>query len=325
MNNLLRIFSLLGIFCLSLAPVALANGIDTIEVRILKEIKVSGDDYRLGDIAELDGFNIEKIGDVAKIRIGRSPLPGKSVPITSSMVKSRLNRVLKSSQYKLIMPKHAQITRSHQLVSAKAISKKLHEIIEGLYKDYDEVRINVRSKIKDQYLPEGESSFQISRVGKADRLGGHTSWKVQIMHNKKEYKTLMVRAKVDVIDEVVVAKGRISRGDKIAQKDLVKKMRNISQEKTGFSPGKDVVVGQQAKRDINQNEAMKANLVEEPVIVSKGAPIKIFYRSANIYLTNLGVAMKSAKRGDLIPIRILANRKTIYAIVRDEKMAEVAL
>ena len=135
----------------------------------------------------------------------------------------------------------------------------------------------------------------------------------------------MVRAKVDVIDEVVVAKDRIPRGEKIAQKDLVKKMRNISQEKTGFSPSNDLVVGQQAKRDINQNEAMKANLVEEPVIVAKGAPIKIFYRSKNIYLTNLGVAMKSAKRGDLIPIRILANRKTIYAIVRDEKMAEVAL
>ncbi|MDX2471954.1 MAG: flagellar basal body P-ring formation chaperone FlgA [SAR324 cluster bacterium] len=325
MNKLLRIFSLLGVLCLAFVSPVVADGIDTIEVRILKEITVTGDDYRLGDIAELDGFNIEKIGDLAKIRIGRSPLPGKSVPITSSMVKSRLNRVLRSGQYKLLMPKSAQITRSHQMVSAKDISAKLHEIIEGIYKEYDEVRVNIRSKIKDQYLPEGKASFQISRVGKADRLGGHTSWKVQIMHNDKKYKTLMVRAKVDVIDEVVVAKGKIQRGDKIAQGDLVRKMKNISQERTGFSPGSDLVVGQQAKRDINRNEALKANLVEEPVIVDKGAPIKIFYRSKSIYLTNLGVAMKAAKRGDLIPVRILANKKTIYAIVRDEKMAEVAL
>ena len=325
MNKLLRILSLLGIFCLSLGSPAFANGIDTIEVRILKEITVTGADYRLGDIAELDGFNIEKIGELAKIRIGRSPLPGKSIPITSSMVKSRLNRVLRPGQFKLIMPKSAKISRSHQVISAMDIKAKIHEEIESLYKEYDEVRVKIRSRIKDQYLPLGESSFKITRVGKADRLGGHTSWKVQILHNNKKYKTLMVRAKVDVIDEVVVAKERIQRGDKIAKEDLVTKMKNISQEKKGFSPGNDLVVGQQAIRNINQNEALKANLVEEPVIVDKGAPIKIFFRSKNIYLTNLGVAMKAAKRGDLIPVRILANKKTIYAIVRDEKMAEVAL
>ena len=325
MKQLLRIFSSVGIICLSLSFSAFANGIDTIEVRILKEIKVTGADYRLGEIAELDGFNIEKISELAKIRMGRSPLPGKSVPLTSSIVKSRLNRVLRPAQYKLIMPKQSYLSRDHKLVTAKEIKGKLHEIINDLYKGYDEVRVNIRSRIKDQYLPVGETSFKIARVGKADRLGGHTSWKVKLMHDGKEYKTLMIRAKVDVIDEVVVAKGRITRGDKIVEGDLIKRKKNISQEKLGFKPKGDIVVGQQAKRDINANEAMKANLVEEPVIVDKGATIKIFYRSENIYLTNIGVAMKSAKRGDLIPVRTVSNRKTIYAIVRDQNMAEVAL
>ena len=325
MKTLLRIFSLIGIICLSLSSTVLANGIDTIEIRILKDITVTGDDYRLGDIAELDGFNIEKISELAKIRMGRSPRPGKSVPLTSSVVKSRLNRVLRPAQYKLIMPKRSYLSRDHQLITATEITAKINETIKALYTDYDEVRINIRSSIKDQYLPTGETSFKIARVGKADRLGGHTSWKVQLMHEGREYRSMMVRAKVDVIDEVVVAKDYIPRGNKIAEVDLIKRKKNISQEKLGFKPKGDMVVGQQAKRDINRNEAMKANLVEEPVIVDKGATIRIFYRSANIYLTNIGVAMKSAKRGDLIPVRTISNRKTIYAIVRDQNMAEVAL
>ena len=325
MKHLLRYISLMGIFCLSFSPNLLARGIDTIEVRILKEITVTGVDYRLGDIAELDGFNIDKIGELAKIRIGRSPLPGRTVPLSSSIVKSRLNRVLKATQYTLIMPKSAKVTRAYQMISAIDIKEKLTGVITDLYSDYDEVRVNIRSRIKDQFLPQGETAFNIKRVGKADRIGGHTSWKVELLHEGKEYKTLIVRAKVDVIDEVVVAKERIPRGEKIAQSDLISRKKNISAEKIGFKPAGDLVVGQQAKRDINRNEALKANLVEEPVIVERGATIKIFYQSANIYLTNVGVAMKSAKRGELIPIRTISNRKTIYAIVRNSNLAEVAL
>ena len=328
MKAILQIL-LVSLLSLSLtAPLSAGSsmgGVDLIEVRILSHVSVDGEEYSLGQIAELDGFDIEAIQELAGLRMGRSPLPGKSLPITQSMIKAKLNRVMKANQYKLKMAKKTKITRSYSLVSAKEIKTKLKATILEKFKNYDEVKINLKTRIKDQMLPKGKANFAINQIGKSEQIGGWSSWRVSLNSDGKEHKQILVRAKIDVVDEVTVAKSRIKKGSKIGKQDLITVKKDISKEKRGYQPAADMVVGQQAKRDIHRMESLKPELVEEPVIVQKGSPIRIVYQSKSLYLTNLGVAMKSARRGDMIPVRTLRNKTTVYAIIKDAKTAEVAL
>ena len=319
------IFFLAGVFFALTTQAAPLDGIESIEVRVLANATVQGDEYRLGEIAELDGFDVDAISRLANLRIGKSPLPGRSLPLSLGSLSARLNHELKPNQYKIRLPKDAKVTRAFTVVKKDEIEKRLKETILAGYSQGTQAQVEIKSKLKDEFLPPGEITFAFERVGESGRLGGFASWKVKLLSQGQEHKQILVRTQVEVVDEVVVAKGQIKKGETIQESDLQTVKKDISNEKVGYQPEPDQVVGQQAKRDIQKMEALKPTLVEEPLIVEKGAPLKIVYKTENLYFENLGIAMKSARRGELIPVRTLTNKSTVYAIVKDGKTAEIAL
>ncbi len=321
-------FLLLSWVLLFQAPLQAENaleGIDLIEIKVMAHPQVIGRNYRLGEIAQLDGFDVDLISQLAELKVGLSPRPGKSLPLSKGLLNSKLRKILAPNQYRLHLPKNTKVTRAYNLIPAQEVADKLKAEIQKGYPNYDQVKIEIKSQIKDQAVPQGKTAFSFERVGKTDQIGGWSSWKVKILSKGKEFKQMIVRAKVEVVSQVVVAKSPIKKGKTIAKEDLIMVPKDISRERKGFKPTSDLIVGQQAKRDILQMETLKPSLVEEPVIVIKGAPLRIVYQSASLRFTNLGVAMKAARKGEMIPIRTLQNKTTIYAVVKDSKTAEVAL
>ena len=53
--------------------------LERIEVRVLPMAVVAGAEFTLGDVAELDGFDVEAIAKLAQLSLGRSPLPGRTL------------------------------------------------------------------------------------------------------------------------------------------------------------------------------------------------------------------------------------------------------
>ena len=142
---------------------------------------------------------------------------------------------------------------------------------------------------------------------------------------RKAQKKIFVTVKIDVVEEVVVANGEITKGESIKQKDLVKIKKNISGKRWGYQSEPDLVVGQTAKRHIFKNEELKNSIVEKPKVLEKGAPVKLVYRSENLYLTNMAIALKSGRVGDMIPVKTMKSKKTIFATIVDDKHVQVAL
>lgn len=315
----------ISIALLALAPVAHAEEINLIEIRALSTASVQGEIFTLGQVAELDGFDIEKIQTLSAVKIGRSPQPGKSRKVTISQIKSGINRHLRMKEYKLHMATPLILTRTGQELAASKIENSVNSAIMEAHRDYEEVEIKIKTQIKPMLLPIGKLTLEVLRVGRSRLIGGPSSWKVRAMVDGKKFRELLVRADINVYGEVTVAKGQIKRGDKIAKKDLTTITRDISGEKVGFNPISEVAVGQQAKRDIHQNEVIKNHFTEAPIVMEKGNHVRVVYQSANLYLTNIGIAMKSGRKGDMIPIRLMDSKKTLYAVIKDSKIAEILL
>lgn len=315
----------LGIFFLVSLGFPLKADIKTIDIRVLPEAIAYGDYYTLGDIAEIDGFDIEAIQKLAKVQVGKSPLPGKSHLISKSQLRNRIVNRFAKHKLKLIMPKRAMVSRAAMKITKKELKNIILTEVRKQYQKHKEIRIKIKTKLRDVYIPKGNASYRINRIGNTIKIGGNSSWMLRLMLDEKETKKILVRLKVDVFNDVVVAKGRIPKGKKIESDDLISIKKNISKERKGYKSSRSVIVGEHARRDIYENETLNPHLVEKPVIVVKGDHMRIVYNTPNLYLTNLAMAMKSGRKGDTIPLRTLKSKKTIYAVITDAKKAEITL
>lgn len=316
---------LIGIFFLLGFALPLQADIDRIDIRVLPEAIVYEDYYTLGDIAELDGFDIETIQKLAKVQVGRAPMPGRSFLITRGQIQNRIQNRFPKHHLKLIMPSRPMVSRASIKISGQELQEIVLNEVKKHYTHYQDVRFQIKSTLRDVFIPKGDASYSISRIGDTMKVGGYSSWMLKLMLDGKEAKKILVRIKVNVFDDVVVAKDRIRKGSKITESDVTTIKKNISKKRRGFESDPEIIVGKHARRDIFRNETIEPKLFEKPMIVAKGDHMKIVYRTPNLYLTNLAMALKSGRKGDIIPLRTLKSKKTIYAVIMDAKVAEIAL
>ena len=322
-RTLFRVF--LGISLLLLVSNPAVANPQQIEIRVLPDSVVYGENFVLGDIAELDGFDVETIQKIAEVKIGRSPLPGRSIVIRRGQIQSRLKRKFKNYKFAIQVPKRALVSRASLKVSKEQIREIVTQEVKKRYEAFDDVKITIRTRLKDVFIPKGKASFTLQQIGKNKQIGGYTTWKLQLRLDQKVVKQVLVRVKVDVTDEVMVAKGKIQKGRSIESSDLVKIRKDISKERWNYQIQPDLLVGQTARRDILKNEQLRSRLVEAPTVLQKGSPVRLVYKTNNLFLTNIAIALRSGKKGDLIPVRTVKSKKTIYAIVVDSRNVEVVL
>lgn len=325
MKRLLLTFLLLGL-ALPLQAAPADPTLHKIDIRLLSESVVYNDTYQLGDIAEMDGFDIDLIDKLAKLEIGRSPLPGRSYRISPAQITSKLKGLVVPEQFSLKHPKTIMVSRASIKVSAEQLKQVITDEIKKSYKEYEDVTVQINSKLRDQFIPKGEANYAIRRIGSPQRVGGIGSWALRLEVDGKLYKKLIVRVKVGVIDDVVVAKSVIPASELITKEHLRTVKKDISNEPRGAAKRADLVVGQQARRDISPNEAIQPHLVEEPVLLEKGQPVQLVYQTDKLYLSNMAVALRDGRKGEVIPVRVMGkSARTIYARVVNGKRVEVAL
>jgi len=306
------------------APLLFAN-IDVIEIRILPESVVYNSQYTLGDIAELDGFDVDAIQELAKIGIGMSPIAGHSHYISQRQIESKIKNRFPRHQLNITVPPKSMVSRASVKISAEQIQQIIEGEIRKQYSTYDEVKITIKTRLKDVFLPKGKASYDIANIAKTGLIGGYSTWVLNLKLDEKPVKKLMIRAKVQVYGDVQVASNQIQKGTLVGAEDVKTVKKDISKERIGYMAEPEVIVGQQARRDIFKNEAIKDHLVEAPVILQKGDPVKVVYQTKNLKLTNLATAMRSGRKGDVIPVRTLNGKTTIYAVVIDSNSVEIAL
>lgn len=316
------VFGLLLLF--GFAGTVMAD-INLIEIRVLPESVVYGDRYAIGEIAELDGFDVETIQILSQIKVGMSPLPGKSYLVSKRQIESRIKRRFKKHEFQIVVPDGAIVSRAALKIAKERIKSILLREIGKRYSGYEDVKITIGTKLKDIYLPKGRVSYRIENVGETGQIGGYSSWMLSLELDQRVVKKMVVRAKVDVFEEVVVARTKIKRGTKVRSADLKTVKKNVSRERKGNLIPQDLIVGQQARRDIRRNESLKENLVEDPIVLKKGTPVVVVYETKNLKLTNLATAMKSGRKGDTIPVRTVSGKVTIYATIVDSNNVAIAL
>ena len=138
-------------------------------------------------------------------------------------------------------------------------------------------------------------------------------------------KKIFVRAKVEVFDEIVVAKNRINRGERIEEKDLTLEERDIAMLPENYFRYPRQILGTEAKTTIPKNSTIFEWMVKEMPLVHRGEEIAILVTAPNLLVKTQGVLLEDGYLGKTAKVKRSGSKKTLEGILVSSKEIEVKL
>ena len=283
-------------------------------VTIPEKAVVIGEEIFLGDIAEISGHYENKIDELRKLFLGKSPLPKSKRSINVGFIKDCL---LKNgfSDVTVIGEKSVEILRDYMDVTPE----KVKSIVIDYFNNNDQwldiggeinaVRIN-----RSVLLPAGNLSWKIS-LPENTGFVGNIPVTVEFMVNG--IKTRQITASVDLLvkNKIVVAVKPIPRRSYITAEDIAFKAVSASRDTSRSIQNADELIGMRVKRNILPGEAFTFDILELPTLVSRGDNVNIVAETNGLMVSGRGQAKQSGAKGDIIKILNLDSNKLVYAEV----------
>ncbi len=273
----------------------------------------------------MDGFDLTAIARLAKVRIGVSPLPGRTLRIGKTLVMSRLRPVINPQRLELIVPENAQVVRVGQILPGGEIAR---IVLDYAMRDSGKGKGNLHQELitplRDVVLPKGVINWQMERIGKHLVAGGNRTYRITAFIEGSRVWHQMVRVRQKVYQKIVVAARSIRRNQVIGPRDVRMERKNTSALRGApFLVELAKVVGKHATRPIGQGEILHKGLVAAAADIKEGGRIIVLYQSSRMTIKSLGVALVSGRVGQFIPVRNLQSGKIVYGIVQPNETVKV--
>ncbi len=114
---------------------------------------------------------------------------------------------------------------------------------------------------------------------------------------------------------IVVPTHDIARGDTMGETDLTYANVAGAAMMSGVATSFDALKGMQARRMLHAGEAVRADDVRHPVVITKGQTITMRFSAPGVELNAVGRAMAEGGVGDTITVQNPASFRMISAIV----------
>jgi flagella basal body P-ring formation protein FlgA len=296
-----------------------------IAVRILPRPEVAGETFTLGEVAEFDGFDVPAIAELAKLALGRSPAPGRSLPLSELFLRSKLAGHPRAADVRIEAPKGAAVTRAGQTVKAAETEQRVMAFALKESKLLEEdMKQEVLASVPDIHLPLGALEWEVALLGKHLAPGGDRTYQVIARVDGKEAWRGMVRLRQKVYQTVVQAVRPIRRDQIIGPEDVapVRRVAPPGRE-GGWLKAPRQAVGKLAKRPIGADEVLTESSLHSPMAVAEGGRVTLVFETDALRMAVPGVAMTAAQAGQFIPVRNLQSGRIVHGVVMAEGTVRV--
>ena len=284
---------------------------------------INSDEYRLGEIAQLEGEDVLLLEKISQTVIGRSPLPGRKLTVTRSLILSRL-RSQKINIKRFVFPgsESSSIQRAALKITGKDIDQVVLKHIREANNNKD-LKPRILAKTRDIFLPRGQVSYAITSKGKYKKDGGYRNYEVEFSIDGEAVRIVTVRTYLKLYKEVFIARDTIRRNQIIEESDLLKVRKNVDRLPREYVTDKDQLIGKISKRTINPSEAIRGNTVSAPPLVKSGDRLQIVFETPFLRLSAPGISMAKGRKGERIPVKNLDSKIVVFATVQTRNVVLV--
>jgi len=302
-----------------------SNLVDEQQIKVFlpQSSVINSDEYRLGEIAQLEGEDVLLLEKISQTVIGRSPLPGRKLTVTRSLILSRL-RSQKINIKRFVFPgsESSSIQRAALKITGKDIDQVVLKHIREANNNKD-LKPRILAKTRDIFLPRGQVSYAITSKGKYKKDGGYRNYEVEFSIDGEAVRIVTVRTYLKLYKEVFIARDTIRRNQIIEESDLLKVRKNVDRLPREYVTDKDQLIGKISKRTINPSEAIRRNTVSAPPLVKSGDRLQIVFETPFLRLSAPGISMAKGRKGERIPVKNLDSKIVVFATVQTRNVVLV--
>lgn len=316
---------LLLLLCSGTASANAKNFADAQQIKILlpQSSVINGEQYRLGEIAQIEGGDALLLEKLAKIIIGRSPLPGREITVTRSLILTRLRtQPVKTKQFVFPGLDSTSIKRAALKISGSDIEQVVLNHINESNTNSD-LKPRLLTKIRDIFLPRGQVSYVISSKGKYKKEGGYRNYEVGFSIDGKAVRKVAVRTYLKIYKEIFVARDTIKRNHIIEETDLLKVRKNVDRIPREYVTNMNQLVGNISTRTINPSEAISASTIKTPPLVKSGDRLQIVFETQFLRLSAPGISLAKGRKGERIPVKNIDSKIVVFATVKSSNIVLV--
>ena len=220
---------------------------------------------------------------------------------------------------------------SHLCTASPAVIK--GETIKAAVKAYVEknmpwpkgtVQVEFSDMVPDLSLP-GEKIICRVQSKRNETFIGNSSFIVKFYENDVFLKQETIKAKLEVLMDVVISTKSLSRNVKIDRNDVKLVKRRFNRTPSNIISSLDDVVGMKLRTSVKLNTEISKNMVKRIPMVKKGKPVRIILDNGLMSLTTIGLSEQDGMQGDLIKVRNESSKKVIYVRVMGNSLVKMEL
>jgi flagella basal body P-ring formation protein FlgA len=291
---------------------------DVTSITLLETVEIDGASIYLGQIAQIDGRDLQLIQQLNDVAVGKAPLPSRSRIVETDYVKLRLKQNgFDVAALDLNGSPHVKVTRSYIEIGKAEIEKIVsdylyHEALKG------QASANVKAvRVSDRLiLPKGRITYQVDPPKNTNFLG-KIPLSVQFHVDGKLRKKVWATATVEMVIDVVVAKRLLRKHKSIDEDDIELQKMDLAQLPSNVITDPQDIIGKRTRQTIGSQAVLSANLIELPPIIKRGDVVIIVVEKQGLRITARGKAKRQGRLGERIPVVNLDSKKILYAHIVD--------
>jgi flagellar basal body P-ring formation protein FlgA len=312
---------------LFLAIAASATPSNKAEISFHAESVVEGQQYTLGDIADIKGATKEERSRWESIVLGQSPGLGIRLPLSPRPLAALLQRrgLDMDEEVTASFPKRMTVERASQDLNVKALREAIEKEIRARmpFAEGDLVIESVQMP-QSVRVPAGKVSFNID-LHLPTRPSGYAAYVADILVDDVSQRKVSGTVKMDASVSVLqVGTSGISRGAAVRPDSCRRVHVRLSQLRDRPVTEDDLKGVITAKRDLKPGDPLLWSNVEKQVLVRNGQTVRMILENpAGLQIATQGMARSNGALGDTVDVVNVTSGKRIQGVVIAEKTVSV--
>jgi flagella basal body P-ring formation protein FlgA len=324
MNFMMRILPAILIFLAGNGTSAYSNAGEILRINLHSNIFVSGESYRLNDIANIESGSQHEQNILENMIIGISPRVGYLERVSRTDITARVEtkipgvfkRIEWSGAKSVVINRESRIYQSSKYIELARSA--IDSYLSKRCKDYS---IKIVGEYRDVKLPYGDLHIS-TKVHSNGIIRKRMSVWLDIFVDNESYRSMLVWFSVDAYDNAWVIKDNLPAGYIIDESELRMQPVNLTESNSRVLSVEKPILGMRLKLPVESGRVLTEDLIEPVPAVFSGQRVQVHATLRAIRVKTVAVALEDGDVGDWIHVRKPGeNEKYIAQIVGSGKVA----
>jgi flagella basal body P-ring formation protein FlgA len=301
----LTAISILGLVAGLLAQQPLSDlGAARAFVYLSGNASVAGAQIRLGQVADISGFDEDLIEELEEMPLGQAPLPGESLTIERNEIRRQMaNRRIDAVRVAIAGGNSVTVERRGRMVSNDEVTALVDNWVADSWRGED-----VRTELMFTRLPDEltlkEEQFDLRVLDSVKpKATGSMALSVAALDGDRVLARFPVSIRLRAWQEVIVAADDLKRGSIISEEDIRFNEQEMSNNRGRAYVSVDEVLGKRLVRTVRAGDIITSGHVENPPLIERGDEIFLVVEFNGIRVGCSGKAAQKGGYGDHILVR----------------------